>query len=59
MREVVAPGAGVRVEVAIGLSLPAQRDQQPREQRVLENVGEVAGVEEVAIESICGMMSDE
>ena len=47
--EIVARDPGVRVEVEVGLVLRRQRDQEPREQRVLEDVGEVAGVKEMAV----------
>jgi hypothetical protein len=49
MAEVVAPGARVGVEIEIRLLLGVERDEQPREQRVLEDVGEIAGVEVVAV----------
>ena len=45
----VAAKAGVRVEKEIRRLLRAQRDQQAGEQRVLEHVGEVAGVEVMSI----------
>jgi hypothetical protein len=49
VREIVAPDTGVRVEVQKRLVLRGEADQQAHEERVLEDVGEVADVEHVAI----------
>ena len=39
----------MRVEIAERLVLASEQDQEAREQRMLEHVGEVAGVEEMAV----------
>ena len=47
--QIVAPGAGVRVDDAEGGILFAQMQKHTREQRVFEDVGKISGVEGVAI----------
>src|SRR5688500_8808980 len=39
----------MRVEVTVRLLLLRERDQQPHEQRVLEDVGKIAGVKNVPV----------
>ena len=47
--EVVKPGAGMGVDIAQRRVLLRQIDEDAREDRVLEDVGEIAGVEAVAV----------
>ena len=47
--QIVAPDAGVRVEIAQRRVLAHQVREDARQHRVLEDVGEIAGVEGVAV----------
>src|SRR5271165_4649248 len=48
-REVIAPGAGMRVDEAERRRLASEVDEDARQNRVLDDVGEIAGMEGVAI----------
>ena len=48
-REVVTPGARMRVDEAQRRGLARQIDENAREQRMLEHVGEIAGVKRMAV----------
>ena len=49
MLQIVKAEAGMGVEHEIRLVFAREGDQQPRQQRMFENVGHVAGVELVAV----------
>ena len=49
MAEIVEADPGVRIEIAQRLVLAIEQHEQPRQQRMLEHVGKVAGVEEMAV----------
>src|SRR6478609_3748880 len=49
MRKIVTADASVRVEIRERLVFLPHQEQQPREQRMLEYVGEVSSVEQMAV----------
>jgi hypothetical protein len=49
VREIVAAGAGVRVEAEKRLVFFCKRQHELGKQRVLEDVGKIAGVEQMAV----------